>query len=231
MTGKKNIEYSEKSWNPYTGCRGIEQDTCAVGKKCWAYRRSLMLAGNPMVKGYDKKEPFKPTFHSDKLDIPFNRKKPTTWNVSFMGDIAYANRRWLISILNIVNECPQHRFIFLTKRPDLLAEKDLDFPDNCIVGVTVNFMEDTWRLANILNVKCKYRWASFEPVYSAILTNLKGLDWVVIGAQTNPDKQPENEWVEYIIKSALYREIPVFLKPNLKGFPTLQELPAMLRRD
>ena len=55
-----------------------------------------------------------------------------------------------------------------------------------------------------------------------------GIDLIIIGAQTKPDKQPEAEWVRGIIKAADEVRIPVFLKNNLKPVwpgPLRQEMP------
>lgn len=224
---KKGIEYADKSWNPYHGC---EMTGCKVGKKCWAYKRALMLGGNPKVEGYPKDNPFKPIFESDKLDIPLNRKKPTRWDTCFMGDIAYATEWDMNRILSVVKKCPQHIFYFLTKRPDLLAEMELKFPDNAWVGVTVNCQDDIWRIANLLEIDAENLWLSFEPVYGMIMTSLKGIDFVVIGAQTNPEIQPDYAWVNSIIHMAEYHSIPIFIKPNLTVVEPKMELPEAIRK-
>lgn len=225
---KKGIEYADKSWNPYHGC---EMTGCKVGKKCWAYRRALMLGANPKVKGYPKDNPFQPIFDLNKIDIPLKRKKPTRWDTCFMGDIAYAKRHWLRLILRVAEECPQHIFYFLTKRPDLLAEKDLKFPDNAWVGVTVNCQDDVWRIPLLrLNIYAKNKWVSFEPLYSEIYETVFDMSFIVIGAQSNPDKQPHKEWVERLIQKADLRGVPVFIKPNLTVVAPRMELPEAIRK-
>ena len=226
MEMRKGIEYSQKSWNPFTGCKGIADGTCAVGKNCWAYKMSLRQAGR---NGYDKNNPFRPTLHENRLNQPTIRGKPTIYNVSFMGDIAYANFEQLYRITDICNKTQRHRYIFLTKRPDLLVKSEIMFPDNCIVGITVNRKEDLWRIERLKEIKCKYRWVSFEPIYGEIEPDLEGIDWCVVGAQTNPDYQPELHWSLKVIDAADKLEIPVFLKPNLKRFVGRYEVPEMLK--
>lgn len=229
MKGKKGIEYADLSWNPFSGCEAVfDKEKCAVGTNCWAYRRALMLGHNPRVKGYTMPYPFEPTFHKDKLDIPCQRKKPTRWDSCFMGDIAYAEWEWLEIIMEVVRQCPQHRFYFLTKQPDLLAKMDISFPDNAWLGVTVNREEDLWRIDQLLEIQACHIWTSFEPVYEEINPSLAGLDWIVIGAQSNPEVQPEKKWVEDIIKIADNLDIPVFIKPNLTVVDPRMELPEEL---
>ncbi|MHA1137993.1 MAG: DUF5131 family protein [Candidatus Thorarchaeota archaeon] len=229
MDGKKGIEYADKSWNPYHGCNGIVDGTCKVGKNCWAYRRALMLGANPQVKGYPSKDPFQPVFDSNKLDIPLKRKKPTRWDTCFMGDIADAKTEWLQQIIDVVKQCPQHRFYFLTKRPDLLAQKNISFPENAWLGVTVNSQDDVWRIEQLKEIQACHLWVSFEPLYGEIVTYLEGIDWIVIGAQSNPVIQPRKEWVTSLMEWAFAHKIPIFMKPNLFGSDHLMELPDELR--
>lgn len=226
---KKGIEYADKSWNPYSGCRAVnDYNLCALGTNCWAFKRARMLGNNPAVKGYTMPDPFKPTFHKDKLDIPLKRKIPTRWDTCFMGDIAYAEKEWLEQILDVVKRCPQHRFYFLTKQPDELAKKDLIFPDNAWVGVTINREEDTWRIDQLLEIHCGHTWVSAEPVYDNMNPCLYGIDWLVIGAQSNPEVQPEKGWIEDILAHADNISIPVFIKPNLTVVDPRMKLPKEL---
>ena len=220
---KKGIEYADKSWNPFTGC---EMTGCQVGKNCWAYKMSKRLAGR---YGYYKINPFQPTFHPYRLGEPQNRKKPTRFNTCFMGDIAYAKKEWLQEIIEVMEECPQHRFYILTKRPDLLAQKNLFFPENAWLGVSVNQDTDKWRITDLFNIRCHHRWVSFEPVYGDIKARLNGIDWVVIGAQSNPSVQPESWWVDSILKETIRLDIPVFGKPNLTIVSLVQSLPPELK--
>lgn len=222
---KRGIEYADLSWNPSTGCL---MTGCKVGKKCWAYRMSLRLAGR---YGYPPKpNSFQPTFHPDKLDIPLKIKKRTRFDSCFMSDIAYAKKIWLQQILDVVERCPQHIFYFLTKRPELLAGKELIWPDNAWVGVSVNTQDDVWRIGNLKQIDAKNLWVSFEPLYGLIMTSLADVRWVVLGAQTNPEFQPEKRWANEIIHMAKYHSIPIFVKPNLTVIEPRLELPEAIKR-
>ena len=59
-----------------------------------------------------------------------------------------------------------------------------------------------------------------------IEAELEKIDWVIIGAQTNPNRQPQTRWVQKIIDEANKHSIPVFLKPNLIWFEVRKEFPA-----
>ena len=53
------------------------------------------------------------------------------------------------------------------------------------------------------------------------------LDWIIIGAQTNPYRPPKPEWVQFIIDEARLSDIPLFLKDNLRWAETIQEWPEV----
>ena len=208
------IEYVDKTWNPYTGCKHIETGQCAVGKDCWAYNMARRLAGR---YGYDKKRPFKPTFHLDRLDEPMRRKKPTRYAACFMGDIACASTEDVELILDIVRRTPRHTYYFLTKNPAPLMEIT-EWPKNAWLGVTVNEKKDMWRIHQLRKIDVKH-WVSFEPLKEDLGMDVPyyHIEFIVIGAQTGAHPfQPEHRWVYKIVELARIDKIPVCLKENLR---------------
>ena len=236
MNPKKSIEYSEMSWNPFSGCnnwkvqrslrRGLPPP-CAIVRRygktaCWAHSRALMLANNPKVKGYSSEDPFEPTFHEDKLTIPLKRKKPTIWATAFMGDICDAKINWLHDILDIIKATPHHTYLMLTKDPEAFTKAGYPtkFPDNVWFGTTVNLQSEVHRIDELREIDCKHRWASFEAPFEKIDCELTGLDFIAIGALTGRTKfQPENEVVDRLIHNARVDGVKVVIKDNLDYVP------------
>jgi len=64
-------------------------------------------------------------------------------------------------------------------------------------------------------------WAIFEPLYSSIDYDLTWLDWIIIGPQSSPEVQPEEEWVQSIIDNA--EGVPIFMKSSLRYEPLRRE--------
>jgi len=108
------IQYLDATWNPITGC--VPGLPC--WDRCWARRMSKRLAGR---FGYDAKEPFRPTFHRDRLDDPLHWNKPRNIGVSFMGDIALAPPEWIDQVFAAMHLASWNTFFILTKRPELLV--------------------------------------------------------------------------------------------------------------
>lgn len=166
------ISYADRSWNVFTGC--LPGLPC--WDRCWARRMAKRLAGRC---GYDAKKPFKPTFHPKRLEEPLRWRKPQRVAVSFMGDIALASPGELYHVMDAIAECPQHRFLILTKRPKLFYEKlwtgmpryfgDGQCHPNVWLGVSVTNQADAdERIPLLLKCPAAVRWVSIEPMLGPV---------------------------------------------------------------
>ena len=224
LKGKKSIEYSDESWNPYSGCLILDCAVKSILGRCWAERMAFRLKGR---FGYNSVDPFISTFHEDKLHEPLKWRKPRRIVVSFMGDIGYCKREWMLKILHVVSKTPQHRYYFLSKYPRNF--QDYIFPKNAWVGTTVNLNKDLYRIRDLQIVNASIKFVSFEPIYeNIILGDTIGIHWFILGAQTNPEFQPRLLWVKNLIDHAQRSSIPVFLKDNLKWLPRFNDFPEGL---
>ena len=106
------IEWADRTWNPITGCSPVSEGC----QNCYAARMTKRLAGR---FGYPKDDPFKVTFHPDKLDQPLLWKKPKRIFVCSMGDLFHdeVSFEMLELIFENIKKAPQHIYILLTKRP------------------------------------------------------------------------------------------------------------------
>lgn len=111
------IEWATDSWNPITGCTPISEG-CV---NCYARRMAYRLKGR---FGYPADDPFKVTFHPDKLDQPFRWRKPRRIFVCSMGDLFHSDveTEWRDSVLRTIALSSRHTFMVLTKRPGQMLE-------------------------------------------------------------------------------------------------------------
>ena len=135
---------------------------------------------------------------------------------------------WMDSILGYCHRLHWHTFIFLTKRPERLAE--WQFPDNCWVGVTATDQREVCAAVNNLfdHRVAKRQFLSIEPLLSwdtsqwhypfASTISKKDLDLIIIGQQTPVSKAttPKLEWIMEIVDAADKAGVKVFLKDNLR---------------
>ena len=150
---KTKIEYLDFTWNPGVGCSGTG---CAVRKKCWAMR-SAKRQPCPLCKA------FVPHFHPERLNQPLERRTPAIIGCCFSGEFFELEPEARAKILNVIHSAYWHEFLILTKQPHKIPHED--YPDNLWIGVTINKVEDLWRLGLLKNRPgVKHRFISFEPL-------------------------------------------------------------------
>jgi protein gp37 len=158
---RTKIEWCDYTWSPVTGCKhGCEY--------CYAKRIDQRFNDGR----------FEPTFHPKRLEEPLKVKKPSRIFVGSMADLfgdwdwddgfGWLEREYVVNeVFNIVNQCPQHTFIFLTKNPK--GMQGFNFPDNCWCGTSVENQEKAnERIPELLRVKCKTLFVSYEPALESI---------------------------------------------------------------
>jgi len=213
---KTKIDWTDMSWNPVTGCL----HECSF---CYAHAIYHRFGRS-----------FEPAFHPERLAQPLKVSKPQKVFVCSVADLfgEWVPVKWINEVLNIVEQCPQHTFQFLTKDPRRLSE--IDFPDNCWVGVTANTQKMFDNACKYLdNVTATVRFISAEPLHSAIIFDVRPpIDWLIVGAQTGIKKiQPEKIWVDNIITLSNKFHIPLFFKENLKYKPFFTEWPKAIKKQ
>lgn len=171
----------------------------------------------------DYADPFYPRFWPERLEQIRKRKKPAGIFLDDMSDWmgSYWPEEWTNAELQVIRDCPQHRFYTLTKQAENLI-KFSPFPDNCWVGATATNANAFYEaLLGLNRISARVKFISAEPLLSRFWQpQLEGmgdvLAWLIIGAQTRPSVYPRIEWVREIVEAADKAGIPVFLKDNLK---------------
>jgi len=223
--------------NSKTGCLNHTPEGLCLGGMfpCYAYKlangrlRTRYLA-NSILPSHDEPnheahhlDPFYPRFWPERLEQIRKRKKPTGYFLDDMSDWmgSYWPEEWTEAELQVMRDCPQHRFYTLTKQPQNLI-KFSPYPPNCWVGVTATNPDLYLEARKYLRqIEATIKYISFEPLLaytavSAMGLNQATINWVIIGAQTKPYKPPEIEWVEEIVLAARKAGIAIFQKDNLK---------------
>jgi len=187
------IDYVDASWNPVTGCT----DELPCWSYCWARKMATRLRGRC---GYDAMEPFKPTFHRDRLVEPAGMKKSRRIAVCFMGDLWHTGVKVAdrAAVIRATNLAPQHTYLFLTKRVERAAEEInwLASPNLWIGTSIANQREANKRVYHLLRCEALHRWLSIEPMNGPIDLHggpvpkwwnwNGGIDWVVLGGGPFP---------------------------------------------
>jgi protein gp37 len=212
------IEWTDKSWNPITGCTPYSEGC----NNCYALKMCKRLKGMNIDKYI---EGTKIKCHPECLNEPYKWKVPSKIFICSMSDVFHDQvpLAFIINILYIIQDNPQHIFQILTKRADNMFKFFTSYskiPKNLWIGVTVesnkyveriNYLKKLTDL-DINNIK----FVSFEPLLSEInLTNniLDSTDWVIVGGESGSNCRPLNpQWVRNILKECKVLGIPFFFK-------------------
>ena len=211
MATTSNIEWTEMTWNPVTGCVKVSQGC----KHCYAERMAKRL----FAMGAERyQNSFAPTLHYDLIDLPRRWKKARVIFVNSMSDL-FQERvpvDFIRRVFSTMESCPQHTFQILTKRSERLRElgKLLPWPANVWMGVSVEDARVRGRISDLMEVPAHVRFLSCEPLIGPLENlPLSGIHWVIVGGESGPGARPMRlEWVESIHRQCLQSNVPFFFK-------------------
>ncbi len=212
MSAQTSIEWTERTWNPTTGC-----DKISTGCKfCYAERMAARLKA---MKQPRYKNGFRLTLQPQALEEPLKWKKGHLIFVNSMSDLFHKDvpLDYLQKVFDVMNRCPQHQFQILTKRAERLEElaPKLHWSENIWIGVSVESQDYTFRIAHLRRVKqARIRFLSIEPLIGRISKlDLSGIDWVIVGGESGPGaREMKEEWVKEIRDKCLEKNTPFFFK-------------------
>lgn len=245
-----------KSWNPSIGCKH-RSTGCA---NCWAERYARRLA----AKGFTRyKEVLDSEGHWNgsvmlqaalRLEGAMRWRKPQTVLVGSMSDLFYEQvaDRFIRAVFAVMRDCPQHRFLVLTKRTNRMArvlcgrrfrgEVSAEPLPNVILGFSAENQEwydKRWQDVQPLVRDGWQTFASLEPMLAPIgISELPygpqrrdDLSWVIFGSETGSGARPfKADWARAVIADCRNRRIPCFLKQiGKRPDPPIEQLPEDLR--
>ncbi len=211
MATDSNIEWTEFTWNPVTGCIKISQGC----KNCYAERmaKRLKAMGSERYAGG-----FKPALHWDLVDAPLAWRKPRLVFVNSMSDLFQEDvpEAFILRVFQTMVACPQHTFQILTKRSDRLREMAarLPWPDNVWMGVSVEDARVFDRAIHLAATPAAVRFLSCEPLIGPLDDlPLRNIDWVIVGGESGPRaREMKAAWVRSIKRQCRMHGVAFFFK-------------------
>ena len=205
------IEWTDKTWNPITGCTKFS----AGCQNCYAE----VMARRLQAMGQEKyKNGFTLTLHEDSLQEPMLWKKPHTIFVCSMSDLFHKDVSFdfIDKVMNIIKQTPHHRYQILTKRAARMKEyfSNRENPKNVWLGVTVENKMSKSRIDVLRTLNAPIRFLSCEPLLEDLgVIDLGNIDWVIVGGESGRCARPMlEEWVLSIKKQCEKQETAFFFK-------------------
>ena len=160
------IEWTDKTWNPITGCTKYS----AGCKNCYAEIMSYRLKAMGLEKYTNG---FELALHEETLKEPLKWKKSHNIFVCSMSDLFHENVpfSFIDKIIDVIISTPQHRYQLLTKRAERMAEyfASRKAPQNVWLGVTVENTRSKYRIDYLRKIDATIHFLSCEPLLEYLL--------------------------------------------------------------
>jgi len=208
---RSEIEWTESTWNPVTGCNKISPGC----KNCYAEKMAKRLKAmgqRNYVNG------FKLTLQPHMLELPLRWKKPQTIFVNSMSDLFHKNvpLEYIQEVFSVMERAHWHRFQVLTKRADRLEQVApfLEWSPNIWMGVSVESQDYTHRIDSLRNTGARVKFLSLEPLLGPLhALDLTHIDWAIVGGESGfRARRIEAEWVLEIKRQCVSAKVPFFFK-------------------
>lgn len=207
MAKNSKIAWTDHTWNPWQGCRKISEGC----KNCYMFRDKKRYRQDASVVIRSKKTTF---------NKPLTWKDPAKVFVCSWSDFFIEEAdMWRRDAYDIMEMTRHLTYLLLTKRPENIYDRWPKFwhvnpPENIWIGVTVEDVEQTQRIEELNTVPACIRFLSVEPLLEDLgVLDLTFIDWVIIGAESGPDRRPcRIEWMLMIVEQCKAAGVPVFVK-------------------
>ncbi len=211
MAWNSQIEWTEATWNPVTGCTKVSQGC----KHCYAelLASRLRAMGQPNYSNG-----FRLTLQPHMLELPLRWKRPLRIFVNSMSDLFHEDVpvEYIARVFEVMEISNWHTFQVLTKRASRLAAlaSALRWPENVWVGVSVENADNLDRVEKLREVPAAVKFLSLEPLLGPLSgLNLKDVQWVIVGGESGPKaRSVDREWILDIRNKCLAGRVPFFFK-------------------
>lgn len=201
-----SIEWTDKTWNPTTGCDQISSGC----DNCYALTMARRLKAMGQAKYQTDGDPrtsgpgFGLAVHEGSLNDPFTWRTPQKVFVNSMSDLFHARvpLDFVRRVFEVIEATPQHTYQVLTKRASRLpkvADK-LPWPRNLWMGVSVEDASQLHRVDDLRKVDAEVKFLSLEPLIGRLRhLNLTGIHWTIVGGESGPGARPMHpDWAREI---------------------------------
>lgn len=205
------IEWTDKTWNPITGCTKFSAG-CA---HCYVEIMSRRLKAMGLGKYQNG---FKLTLHEESLNEPLRWKNAHNIFVCSMSDLFHNDVPFdfVDKIMEVIELTPQHRYQILTKRAERMLEyfQNRCVPENVWLGVTVECQASKTRIDCLRAIPAKIHFLSCEPLLESLgVLNLSGIEWIIVGGESGSSARPmKEEWVIEIKEQSENQKSAFFFK-------------------
>lgn len=210
MAGPSDIEWTDATWNPVSGCLMVSPG-CT---NCYAMRMAarLQAMGHPAYSAVTRNSGGRPVWtghlhlNEAALEIPLYWRSPRRIFVNSMSDLFQDRvpRTFVRKVWGVMDRAKRHTYQILTKRPEnmlaVIEGEQLPTLPNVWLGTSVENADYVDRIRVLRSVPAAIRFVSFEPLLGPIgQISLRDINWAIVGGESGPSARPMDEkWVTQI---------------------------------
>jgi protein gp37 len=215
MAATTEIEWTDATWNPVTGCTKISAgcDNCYAARFSERFRG---VPGHPFESGFDLR------LRPERLEQPLAWRRPRMIFVNSMSDLFHKEIpfAFIDRVFSTMERAPWHTFQVLTKRSSRLRSYVNErypnklAPAHIWLGTSVEDGSKKSRMRHIKQTNAAVRFLSVEPLIGPIGDlDLQGIHWVIVGGESGPRSRPmQPEWAQEVRDQCKAAKVPFFFK-------------------
>jgi len=215
MADNSQIEWTDATWNPVTGCTKVSKgcDNCYAERLAERFRG---VKGHPYEQGFDLK------LWSSRLTLPLSWKQPRRIFVNSMSDLFHKEvpLGFVESVFDTMERANWHTYQVLTKRSSLLRNfvnnrySNSLVPSHIWLGVSVEDSTALTRVEHLRQANVSVRFLSVEPLLGRVgKLNLDGIQWVIAGGESGPQFRPVRlDWLREVRDQCVEADVAFFFK-------------------
>lgn len=205
------IEWTDKSWNPVTGCKHVSPG-CT---HCYAEALAERFRG---TQGHRFEQGFDITYWPGRLGEPLNWRTPSKIFVCSMSDLfqGAVKKDFIQQVFDAMQKASHHTYQLLTKHSDrlLTLSSSLPWAPHIWMGVSVENARYLKRIDDLRQTDAHLKFISFEPLLGPLPNlDLEGIDWVIVGGESGMQVRfIDLAWVRSIHEQCREQGVPFFFK-------------------
>jgi len=211
MATNSDIEWTDATWNPVTGCTKISPGC----KHCYAERLAERLKAMGQA---NYRNGFEVTLQPQMLELPLRWKSPKRIFVNSMSDLFHDDvpTSYIKDVFSIMGRAHWHQYQVLTKRSERILDlsAELNWGPQIWMGVSVESEKYVHRIDDLRKCASHVKFLSLEPLLGPLRKlNLMGIDWAIVGGESGPGARPvDPAWVTDLRDQCQKARVPFFFK-------------------
>jgi len=213
MGDRSQIEWTDATWNPTTGCTKLTAgcDNCYAHSLAHGRLTEVYLRQPPIVPSeVNSADPFAVRLWPERLSQPLKWSDPRMIFVNSMSDLFHADvpDEYVRNIFEVMLKADHHTYQVLTKRPgralrffNLFPElfPTGEIPGHIWMGTSVENQDVVYRVGQLATLPAAVRFLSCEPLLGPLRLDLGGIHWVIAGGESGIGYRPMNgDWVREV---------------------------------